>query len=418
MQSHKMSRALLCAAVAWWVATGLRADTETPAADAALIEKVKQLEQRVAELEGKTSAPPATAAAPAAPAGIPEKMLAFLGQTDFSGFVSASYLYNFNGSDPVGRSFDVNHDQFSFNKFKLALEKPVHQTGEQWDAGYRADLIFGQDAKLIHSAGLFGGEDVDLEQGFVDFNIPVGNGLKVIAGKTVTLMGVEVIEEVANPNWSEGNQFLFAENFTQTGVQLAYKWNDKIDTEFVVFNGWDVVKDNNSAVSFMGRLGWAIDDKESLGIVGYAGPEEASNSHDYRCGVNVVFNRKLTDRLSLWLQGDYGREAANPALPEPSHAASWWAGGAWLTYDFSEKIGLALRGDYFDDTDGARTSGVAGFPVNTGQRFSSVTLTLNLKPVANLQVRPEFRWDRSSLGNAFSGHDDQITAGIGVAYLF
>ena len=85
------------------------------------------------------------------------------------------------------------------------------------------------------------GTDGDLEQAFVDVNVPVGNGLKVIIGKTVTLMGVEVIEEVSNPNCSEGNQFLFVENFTQTGVQLAYQWNDKLDTEFVVFNGWDHV---------------------------------------------------------------------------------------------------------------------------------------------------------------------------------
>ena len=42
----------------------------------------------------------------------------------------------------------------------------------------------------------------------------------------------------------------------------------------------------------------------------------------------------------------------------------------------------------------------------------------NIKPLANLQVRPEFRWDRSSLGTAYSGHDDQITAGVGVAYLY
>jgi hypothetical protein len=421
MQSLIKKRcALLCAAAMTWVAATTRADQAAPAGAPApaassedLVQKIKQLEQRVAELEGK-----GTQQVAVAKADFPQKTLDFLGLTEISGFVSASYLYNFNGSDTAGRSFDVNHDQFSFNKFKLTLEKPVNQTGDNWDAGYRADLIFGQDAKLIHSAGLFGGQDVDLEQAWVDFNVPIGNGLKVIAGKTVTLMGVEVIEEVANPNWSEGNQFLFAENFTQTGVQLAYKWNDKVDTEFVVFNGWDVVKDNNNGMSFMGRIGITPDDKTSIGIVGYFGPEQAGNSSDYRKGVNVVFNRKITDKFGLWLQGDYGREDANPALPEPKHPADWWAAGAWLTYDFCDKVGLALRGDYFDDADGARTSGVLGFPANTGQRFSSVTLTLNVKPFANLQIRPEFRWDRSSLGDAFSGHDDQITAGIGVAYLY
>ena len=406
----------VCVALAFASAGIASADEALPIAapatgDQDLMQKIKQLEQRVAELEGKSTQTVMCAS-------IPGKTLDFLGQTEISGFASASYLYNFNGSDPAGRSFDVNHDQFAFNKFKLTLERPLDFNPTNWAAGYRADLIFGQDAKLIHSSGFFGGEDVDLEQAFIDFNIPIGNGLKIIAGKTVTLMGVEVIEETVNPNWSEGNQFLFAENFTQTGVQLAYKWNDKVDTEFVVFNGWDVVKDNNSGMSFMGRIGITPDDKTTIGIVGYYGPEQAGDSSDYRKGINVVINRKITDKFGLWLQGDYGREDANAALPEPNHSADWWAAGAWLTYDFCEKLGIALRGDYFDDADGARTSGVLGFPVNTGQRFSSVTLTLNIKPVANLQIRPELRWDRSSLGNAFSGHDDQITAGVGVAYLY
>src|SRR5208283_3138021 len=97
-----------------------------------------------------------------------------------------------------------NNDSFTINKFKLALEKPVSQDPTNWNAGFRTDLIVGQDAPITHSSGLFGGpgssQDIDLEQAFVDFNIPIGTGLKVIFGKTVTLMGVEVIEEVSNPN--------------------------------------------------------------------------------------------------------------------------------------------------------------------------------------------------------------------------
>ncbi len=57
---------------------------------------------------------------------------------------------------------------------------------------------------MIHSSASTWEMTATLEQAFVDLNIPVGNGLKVIIGKTVTLMGVEVIEETANPNWSEG----------------------------------------------------------------------------------------------------------------------------------------------------------------------------------------------------------------------
>ena len=406
--------------------------------DQQLLDKIKALEDRVAELEGK--GPMGTNVMKAG------GWESWIGATKLSGFASASYLYNFNRPSaltpaPVGgatdytrgRSFDGAHNEFALNKFKLTLEKPVEFSGENWDAGYRADLIFGQDAALIQSSGLALGSHGDLEQLFATVNVPIGRGLQVSAGKGVTLMGVEVIEEPANPNWSEGNQFLFVENFTSTGVQLAYKWTDKIDTQFRVFNGWDVVKDNNNALSYMGRIGFAPDDKTSIGLVGYGGPEQGGNSGAWRKGVNLVASRKITDKFTLWAQGDYGTEDASPQLAAASgnpalatKDASWWAGGLWATFDFTEKIGVALRGDFLKDEDGARTSGsplTAPFPANTGQELASVTMTLNLKPYKNLQVRPEVRWDHSDahlFGHQANdtGRANQTTVGLNVAYLF
>jgi len=390
------------------------------------------LEKRVSALEGSSTQNVAVAKA-----DIPQKSLDFLGQTEISGFVSASYLYDFNDTHGsrtvVGRTFDTHANQFALNKFKLALEKPIDYNPTNWVVGYRADLIFGQDAAAIHSASPHGGTfnlgtDGDLEQAFVDINIPIGNGLKVIAGKTVTLMGVEVIEEVANPNWSEGNQFLFVENFTQTGVQLAYKWNDKIDTEFVVFNGWDALPDVNTGLSYMGRIGIALDPNNTIGVVGYGGPEQTTTSlggspgastGNWREGVNVVVNHKFTDKFNSYVQLDYGHEDnafLSDALTQTANA-DWYAAGLWLVYDFTDKVELAFRQDYLKDKDGVRTGSTFGLPAGIGPELYSSTLTLNYKPVANVQIRPEFRWDHSDK-EAFNGIKDQFTLGMGVAYLF
>ncbi|HXI84096.1 MAG TPA: outer membrane beta-barrel protein [Verrucomicrobiae bacterium] len=386
------------------------------------------LEKRISALEGASTQNVAVAKA-----DITQKSLDFLGQTEISGFVSSSYLYDFDsthGSRTVaGRSFDTHANQFALNKFKLALEKPIDYNPTNWVAGYRADLIFGQDAAVIHSTSPHGGTfnlgtDGDLEQAFVDLNIPIGNGLKVIVGKTVTLMGVEVIEEVANPNWSEGNQFLFVENFTQTGVQLAYKWNDKIDTEFVVFNGWDQLPDNNTGLSYMGRLGYALDSNTTVAVLGYGGPEQTtvslggtSTTANWRDGVELVANHKFTDKLNSFVQLDYGREQKVVDLGD----SEWVAAGLWLTYDFTDKIELAFRQDYLKDKDGVRTSGIQGLPVfapGNGPELCSSTLTLNYKPIDNVQIRPEVRWDHSDEPGTYNGNRDQFTIGMGVAYLY
>lgn len=377
-----------------------------------LLDKIKSLEARVAELEEKG---PAVAAAKGSP------WESWIGSTKFSGFASASYLYNFNRTDTIyGRSFDVDHNEFSLNKLKLVFERPVDFSPDKWDVGFRSDLIFGEDASLIQSAGLNLGSQGDLEQLYVTVNVPVGRGLQVSAGKFVTLQGVEVIEEVANPNWSEGNQFLFVEAFTMTGVQLAYKLTDKIDTQFRVVNGWDVVKDNNNALSYMARVGFALDELTSIALVGYAGPEQTDASGNWRKGIELVASRKLTPALTAWVQADYGQED-DVSLLTGVDDAEWYAVGGWLSYAFNDKVGLAVRGDFLKDKDGARTSGFR-FPANDGQDLTSWTATLNLTPIKNLQVRPEVRYDHSSddlfANRHGGGKSSQVTAGIGVAYLF
>jgi len=280
----------------------------------------------------------------------------------------------------------------------------------------------GQDATVIQSNGLFAGAatpvPVDVPHLYVTLNVPTasGNGLQLKVGRIPTLLGLEVIETYANPNWSEGNQFIYVENFTALGVSVETKFNNHLDAQFRVINGWDQVADNNGRKSLMGRVGIYPDAATSLGIVGFWGPEEAGINNANRYGIEGLLWRKL-GKAAVWVQGDYGKEQANAALPDPTQDAQWWALGGWVTYDFSSSLGLALRGDYVNDQDGARTNGAFGFPTNTGQKFGSGTATLNIRAWPDALVRPELRYDRSTLP-AFAGKKDQVTFALAVAYLY
>ncbi len=427
MRINYLRAVWICAAVAVLTMRGVpavRADDAAPDYKAMYDAQKKvtdDLVKRVAALESGTGS------VAVAKSDIPQKSLDFLGQTEISGFMEASYLYDFNttrGSQTVvGRTFDTHANQFVADDFKLAFEKPYVSSPTNWTVGYRADLIFGEDAAVIHSSFNSGttsfnlGNDGDLEQAFIDVNVPVGNGLKVIFGKTVTLMGVEVIEQVSNPNFSEGNQFLYVENFTQTGVQLMYQWNDKIDTEFVVFNGWDQLPDNNNALSYMGRIGYAMDSNTTFAVLGYGGPEQTGVTANWRDGIELVATRKITDKFSADVQMDFGTEQNATVGADTFGNPDWFALGGWLIYDFTDKIELAFRQDFLRDKDGTRTQ-FGGLPVGVTPELYSSTLTLNLKPVDNFQFRPEVRWDHSDKANTYNGIKDQFTLGAGVAYLF
>ena len=342
-----------------------------------------------------------------------------------SGFVTASYTYStrHSGNQIVGRLYDRFHDQVELNAAKVVLEKPV--ATDKWSAGGRVDLLFGQNAAVIKSAGLNLGDHADLTQAFATVNLPAGAGkyVQFKAGKIATLMGLEVIEDVVNPNLSEGNLFVYVENFTNTGLRMDVKPAEKVDFQLAVFNGWDVVEDNNTKKSFMGRLGFTPTAATTIGLLGYVGNEKTAvagaTPSGNRYGGEVLLTQKVGPKTTLVLQGDYGEES-NAFGPDLK--AKWWGASLWATYDVSPALTVAVRGDYVDDKDGFRTSGVLGYPANPRNKFGSGTLTLNIKKWDSALVRPEIRYDRSNL-TAFEDsdagfHKDQFTFALGASYLF
>jgi putative OmpL-like beta-barrel porin-2 len=332
-----------------------------------------------------------------------------LGPLKLSGFAEASYAYSGHSSGDsiiVGRLYDRFQNQYMLNALAVVLDRPYDAA--KLSAGFHAELMFGQNATLIKSGGVDLGAQADIPHLYVTLNVPTagGNGVQLKFGRIPTLLGLEVIETYANPNWSEGNQFIYVENFTGVGASVEAKLNKYVDAQFRVINGWDLVRDNNRRKSVMGRVGLYPDAATSIGIVGFWGPEQPNNVSANRYGVDGLLWRKL-GKAGLWVQADYGKEAT----------AAWWALGAWTTYDVSAAVGVALRGDYVNDENGVRTSGVLGFPANTGHRFGSATATLNVRAWPGAVVRPELRYDRSTL-HAFDTSKDQLTAALAVVYIF
>ena len=331
------------------------------------------------------------------------------GQVKLTGFAEASYAYSGHSSGDsiiVGRLYDRFQNQFTLNALAVVLDKPYDAA--KLSAGFHAELMFGQNATLIKSAGADFGAQVDVPHLYVTLNVPTagGNGVQLKFGRIPTLLGLEVIETNANPNWSEGNQFIYVENFTGTGASLEAKLNRYVDAQLRVINGWDLVRDNNQRKSVMGRVGLYPDTVTSIGIVGFWGPEQPNNVVANRYGVEGLVWRKF-GKAAVWVQADYGKE----------QNVAWSALGGWMTYDMSSAVGVALRGDYVNDKNGARTSGVLGFPANTGHRFGSATATLNVRAWPGAVVRPELRYDRSTL-HAFDTSKDQLTAALAVVYNF
>jgi len=335
-----------------------------------------------------------------------------------NGFVSATYSYNTNrpasGTNQF-RVFDFDDNTVKVDVAEVVLQKAVAGPGE---AGFRIDAAAGGSIPRVSAAaGLFRdasgrAQDFDLQQAFVSYIAAVGSGLRFDVGKFVTHHGYEVIEGYDGYNDNATHSFLFgyAIPFTHTGVKAGYRFGDQLAAIVMLVNGWDVVKDNNTGKSLGAQLTFSPSKTVTV-IANYmVGPERSDTNADARNMVNVNAQWKVTDRAVLTVDLAYGSEANAVTRGQ---TAMWNGIVGYARFGLSDSIALVLRGELFDDRDGART-GVA-------QKLKEITLTPELKASSHFVIRADLRID-------WSNHDvfekkegltgSQPTGLLNVIYLF
>src|SRR4051812_42018243 len=141
------------------------------------------LKKRLDMLEGMAQKEGLTPGAP------PPYVVKALSEIQLSGFVQASYFYNTaNPKDGMSDAYlwNTKDKSFSLNKFKLtAASKPV-ESGK-WDAGFKASLMFGEDAPQLNTPGNNSSFN-DVREAYVELNVPIGTGLNIKAGELISLL--------------------------------------------------------------------------------------------------------------------------------------------------------------------------------------------------------------------------------------
>ena len=348
------------------------------------------------------------------------------------GYVEGGYTYNFrNTRFNTGRVFDFENEDPALNQLVVYVDKTIDFKKKEFQVGGHVEMMWGADARLIHANGIFDHYGVgngpenqfDPTQFYIDLFLPVGNGLNIRAGKFVTLLGAEVINPTGNLLYSHSYLFGFAIPFTHMGAYGTYAINDALTVDFGASRGWEQgFEDNNGdAIDVFGRVSWLVNEKNAtkLMVTGIGGPERAGttggHSEDYRYVLDVVFTTKLSDQLVLTVNGDWGYEG-NAAVDGSD--AQWYGVAGYLSYNVNDNLALNVRGEWFEDPDGARGLGTTG-------SVYEVTVGLDIKPLvsnknfASLHIRPEIRYDYSN-DPFFAGGEkhDQWTAAVDAIFGF
>jgi len=382
-----------------------------------------------------------------------------LSSTTLSGYVDTSAIWNLGSGvaktpgdrNQVAKRFantgSDRQDGFNVNTIKLQLEKPIDEG--TWSAGYKVETMFGPDANVMPGALSSG---VAIKQGYAALRAPIGNGIDFKIGQFDPIVGYEVTDSYANPNFSRSLGFNNLEPFGHTGILASYQVNDIIGVSAGIANGDNGFGLNGGSLTasgfnsgqegtsfrnmlaesskvYMGSLvvkapesaGWLSGSSLYVGAVNGEGKGDSNDPTLLYVGVSLATPiKELTIGASADLLFNAGASNQKIGTENLGKFNSYANAYAFYTgYQITEKLKANNRFEY-------ATSGYGAFLPNrgvNGDKIIGETFTLDYALWSNVLTRGEFRWDRAVDGAAsgagpFNGQKNDLSLTASIVYKF
>jgi hypothetical protein len=288
-----------------------------------------------------------------------------------------------------------------------------------FDWGFRLDYVYGTDGPDTQA---FGGEpgqfDFGWDNGFeYGHAIPQAyvdlayNDLKVRFGHFYTICGYEVVPAPDNFFYSHAFTMYLAEPFTHTGVLAEYSLGDNITLWGGWTSGWDTGFTRNGGDIFLGGASLQLTEDMVLtytttmgdfgfdfqvGGVEFPGSDQDAYSH------SIVFDWQVTEKFNYVIQGDYIDNDLLLFGADPFGFDKAWGVNQYFIYQINDCLGAGVRLEYFD---------------RDAYEIVATTLGVNVKPHANVILRPEVRYEDFDDGN-FPGFVDSWIFGMDMIVTF
>jgi len=380
----------------------------------------------------------------------PSSVLTAVAGTTLSGYVSTSIHWDPGTGNAHVPNYAFNTpgkaDGFNLDVIKLTLGKSLDES--EWAAGYNVDLIFGPDANFFSTTPIGGiaATDFAIKQAYVTMRTPIGNGIDWKLGVWDTIIGYEVFDSGANPNYTRSYGYSI-EPTTHTGIMGTYKVCDMLSVMAGIANttgpiiGGETVNPGNVGgigQASIGRAGNAESYKTYLAAASFTAPTNwdwVSGSTLY-IGVINGWNGGTTvagDQLNLYagatlntpvtglkagISYDYvgrpnGQRFNTTAGPVPA-AGTPGAFGTWAddvalyaSYQITPKLAFNGRAEYLWQQ---KEEQVIAAP----EQVMSLTGTVQYDLWKNVISRLEIRWDHQADGRAPQYGGSQLLPAGGV----
>ena len=382
---------------------------ETTERERLLLQRLDQLEKRVAELESRLGGQTEQVQAPVQVESAERESTDFFRDATVNVTLDGYYGYNFNrpvGSINLLRAYDVQSNSFSLNQAAVVIERaPNLEAGRRW--GMRLDLQYGQATETVQ--GNAANEPRPqvyrpVWQAYGTYVFDVGKGLTVDFGKFASSIGYETNYTKDNFNYSRSCFFNFLP-FYHFGFRSKLPLNDKVTVMYHLMNGTQQSEDFNEFKSHQVAVVVAPTKRITGQFNYYFGQEQ----RDRKPALNPTFapvasqpglstdvirpvpsgrlhifdtyyTFNVTKKLTLAVEGDYvvGR------VFRESPPATVWGGAGYARYRLTPKFAVAGRVEYLNEK------------VSSNQALKEHTLTAEYKFADGFLGRIEYRRDFSN----------------------
>ncbi len=308
-----------------------------------------------------------------------------------AGFFDFGWQSDHDGAFTGNGPFLDDHEWKNFNLMQMYLysEKVADGScGLGW--GYRADLVYGVDGNEAQSFGNNPGTwdfANGWDHGTYEWAMPqlygevAYNNLSVKIGHWYTLIGYEVVPATGNFFLSRQINFYNSEPFTHTGAIATYKANDKLSVHGGYILGWDTGFDqlNQGSAGHVG-FSYAFSENTSFSYHNLFGDFGWRANGDVQC---FILTQNWTERFSTVHQFDIlGTDnGTDPVAPGGNFAVDGIPGDStgfinYAFYEINDNLKAGTRVEWY------KADGIS---------YYTWTYGVNIKPHANLIVRPEVR---------------------------
>ncbi len=325
-----------------------------------------------------------------------------------------------------GRLFDDNSNRPVLNQFLVTLSRDVDPKATSPDVGFKLQLMYGSDARIVHTLGIFDQlihdrNQLDIVEANVSVRLPdiFANGLDIKAGIYPTPLGVELIDPKTNAFYSHSYIFNYGLPYKHIGALATAHVSDLIDLYLGIDSGTNVAigygsGDNNNRPAGIAGIGFnMLDGKLTVLALSHMGPENSKRNTPFANSAMRYYNDlavtwKTTDKLTLTTEGNFVRD-------EGVRAEAWGI-TQYASYAISDTVTLNGRAEIFRDNSNFFVSNPAGnldyvaaergTPSNfitaaKATTYTEFTAGLTYKPswtpsqLSTLLVRPEVRYDQT-----------------------